>query len=266
MRHAPRPVPGPAPALRPSSAGAAGRPIVLLALLTLLVVACGSGSSSAPPTSTPSVLPSVSEDTGSPGDTGEAVSSGSPGAAIPGQLEVGSPVLFPKEKLVGLLVRNVGDKVISIATKGTFTAPDGHQTATTSGAVYDLQPGEQRVEIMPVDGDPGPNASLTLQPASVVTEEQVPASVLTARQISFGIPSVQPGNVFQLVVPVTNHDSVSHSLNLVSPIIRDGQLVGIASGEIDDVGAGQTSPASLSVIGSADPKDTFAPAVDLVRS
>lgn len=238
--------------------------LAMAALLTLgpVLAACGVG-----PSPSASVGPSgAAAGSGAPAGSDASAGPSSPAGGIPGQLEVGQPVPFAKEHLIGMLVRNIGDKVISIATKGTFTGPAGNQTASAHGAVVDLRPGEQRVEILTVEGDPGKDARLSLQPASVVTEEQVPAAAQAATLISFGPATVKPGTVPQLVVPVTNGDQVPHSLVLSSPIMRKGQLVGIASGELDDLGAGQTGQASLAVIGSVDPKDAFAPSVDLVRS
>ncbi len=275
-------LPGPpAPALNRF----ARRGLVSLGLAVALA-ACGSsvggptpsadgaapGSASASPTAASSGVPppsTMAPASGSP-SLAPASSPAASGAAptpslVPTNgIAFAQPLVLPAQQLVAVLVTNTGSMVVSFSTKGTFTDTAGATTATAGGATANLRPGETRVQVLTMDGAPGPTDLLTITADSVVTLQQIPPAATISAQVSFGVPALKPGAVPQLVVPVTNGDSAAHTFVLSSPILRAGRLVGFASGEIDDLAPGATGEASLSVIGSAEPQDSFAPAVDLV--
>jgi hypothetical protein len=73
-----------------------------------------------------------------------------------------------------------------------------------------------------------------------------------ARHLSFGKPAVRTSGSTTLVdVEVTNTDAAAHSAFVNADFYDGDNLVGVANGAVNDLGAGQTKTATLFVTGKA---------------
>jgi hypothetical protein len=132
----------------------------------------------------------------------------------------------------------------------TATWKTGERAAATAmGTVRDLLPGQMKAvaltttQAIPdtamfevaVDGSSGDTGSTSRAEA--------------AKKITFGEPDVTPPGV---AVAVTNGDDKLHSFTVQALFTTGGQLIGVGTGRVDDLGAGATTMAQLRVQGATE--------------
>ncbi len=176
------------------------------------------------------------------------------GSTIPGvedqQIVIGDPVVIGDSAFqqVALLTQNVSDLVKSYSLKGTFKNGDTI-TATAVGFVSDHLPGTIRTPALYIDGTPGASDTLTVAIDSMLTEDPSTPGGDVAQQVTFGPPTINAGDFPSIDVEVTNGSQSTVSLSVSAGVMRDGVLVGVGSGFVSDMSAGQTKTASLYVTG-----------------
>jgi hypothetical protein len=192
------------------------------------------------------------------------------GSTIPGTVDqdivIGEPIVIgdPGFEQAALLVQNVSDLVKSYSLKGTFKDGDTI-TATASGYVSNHLPGSIRTPTLYIDGEPGASDVLTVAIDSMLIEEPSTPEGDVALQVSFGKPKINPGDFATVDVEVTNgSDATISGLSLAAGVMREGQLVGVASGVLSDMAPGQTKTATLYVTGDIAETDELLLTVETV--
>ncbi len=160
----------------------------------------------------------------------------------------GEPVTLGTTGLatVGVLVTNTSDQVMSFTVKATYKSGDTI-VATASGAVNDLMAGQVRAAML-LSMTPIPSAydGVRVDVDTLVVRQPRTAGADAAAQITFGRPFIRSlGGLSTVEIEVTNSDSAAHSFTVQLAALSSGQIVGVASGAVNDLGAGQTKTASL---------------------
>jgi len=177
----------------------------------------------------------------------------------------GQPITI-RQNTVAALVTNTTDQVKSFTVKATYKNGDTI-LATASGAVNDLRPGQRRAVTL-VSSSPLPSTfeSVRLDVDTMVRDVRTTPAAEAAAKLRFGPPAIRRGNLPTMDVEVRNEDTAAHSFTVQAAFLKGGNLVGVASGAVNDLEPGQTKTASL-VSGSTIPEyDDILLAVDtLVR-
>ncbi len=228
-------------------------PLVLA--LAALLAACGaSPARSSPPAPAASGALSSNSSAGEPAPArASGAASAQPSASGTTQpdaegIAIGTPVLLHvgDRNLPAVLVTNTSDQARSFTLSASWK--QGDVTITGQGAVFDLGPRGVRAVNLAVDSAIPSAAS----PADTHVEKVLPLDqhlLDVAGKIKFGNATVRRGPLAAIDVPVTNTDSVPHSLSLGAALLNKGQLVGTGSGALPNIGPQLTLPASLTVAG-----------------
>lgn len=170
----------------------------------------------------------------------------------------GEPVPFSAGGLttIGLLVTNTTDQVKSFTVKATYKTGDAI-AATAVGAVNDLRAGQTRaVTLLSQDKIPDTFDSVRVDVDTMIIEAQTTPNAEVATKLQFGQPNIRSTAGFSTAdVEVTNTDSKAHSLTVQAIFTKDGKLVGIGTGAVNDLAAGQTKTASLIIQGQVEGAD-----------
>lgn len=191
-----------------------------------------------PPTDTP--IPSPPTDTPPPTAT-------QPPADPNRDISFGEPVIFDNSgfQTVAALVTNTTTQVKSFTAKATFKSGD-QILATAVGAVNDLLSGQTRaVSMLTTDVIPDSYDSVRLDVDTMIREVDATASADAAMKIVFGSPAISGGDFPMVNVEVTNNDSAQHSMTVQAVFTQGGQLVGVATGAVNELAPGQTKTATL---------------------
>jgi hypothetical protein len=196
--------------------------------------------------------------------------SGPTGSQIPGTEDqdviLGDPVVIPDEFLpeVALLTQNIGDVVKDYSIKATFKDGDTI-TATADGYISNHAPGTIRVAYLFLTGDFNPTDTVTVALDSLYDGDPSTPETEAAAQVTFGPPAISTGDFPSIDVEVTNgSDQTLDSVSVVAAIVRDGVIVGTASGSVSDMAPGQVKTASLYVTGELADTDQLLLTVDSV--
>jgi hypothetical protein len=176
----------------------------------------------------------------------------------------GTPKVVSKGGLNTVLVpvTNTTDQVKSFTVKATFKNGSS-VAATASGAVNDLLPQQKRVvALVSTDAIPATYDSVRVDVDTMVREAKTTTGADAARNISFGEPVVKGGAMPTVDVEVTNGDSATHSFMVQGAFYDGDDVVGLATGAVNDLAPGQTKTASLLVQGSTKSSDQPAMAID----
>lgn len=170
----------------------------------------------------------------------------------------GEPVTFSSGgfSTVGLLVTNTTDQVKSFTVKATYKLGDDI-LATAVGAVNDLLPGQMRAaSLISQDAIPSQFDSVRVDVDTMIVEDSTTPGASAASKIAFGKPALSgDANFVTVNVEVTNNDSNAHSFTVQSIFLQGEKLIGIGTGAVNDLAAGQTKTASLIVQGMAQNAD-----------
>ena len=223
------------------------------------------------PTDTPQATDEpTGEPTAEPTESPSCGVSAPCGSIIPGvedqEIVIGEPVLFPDPDFpqAGLLVQNVSDLVKSYSLLGTFKNGDTI-TGTATGYVSDHLPGTVRTPTLFVDGSPGASDVLTVAIDTMLLEEPSSDGGDVAMLVTFGPPTFDLESFIPaIVVEVTNRSDQTASITVNAGILRDGVLVGIASGYLSDMAPGQVKTAQMYITGDAAETDQLLFSVDNV--
>ena len=148
-------------------------------------------------------------------------------------------------------VTNAGRTVKSFTIKATHKN-DGRIAATAPGPVADLQPGQTRAVAL-VSADPLPEQGdpIKLDVDRVVADQASTPGAEVAKKIRFGSPKLSSPEGFpQVDVAVSNGDNKPHSLIVQAMFMKGNTLIGVATGDVDDLEPGQIQTAALSVQGT----------------
>ena len=100
---------------------------------------------------------------------------------------------------------------------------------------------------------PATAESVRIDVDTMVIDTEMTAGAEAAKRITFGPPAVSSSGGFtQINVEVTNNDTKEHSFTVQALFMQGATLVGIGSGAVNDVAAGQTKTATLIVQGTAE--------------
>jgi hypothetical protein len=147
---------------------------------------------------------------------------------------------------VGVLATNSTGLVKSFTVKATYKV-GGQIVATASGAVNDFLPKSMRaVLLVSTDKIPATYDSVRVDVDTLVIEAPTTPGAEIAKQQTFGQPSVKSLAGSPAVdIEVTNTDGKPHSFTVQVAFINGNNLVGVASGAVNDIAPGQTKTASL---------------------
>lgn len=166
--------------------------------------------------------------------------------------------------VIAVPVTNLSDLVKSFTVRAVYQT-GGRTVATATGTVDDLPPGQLRAVFLVADAPiPTTYDSARIEVATMVREEKSTPAADTAAKITFGTPVVKAvGATTTIDVDVTNTDTVAHTFSLQAIYVAGVDLIGVATGGVNDLAAGQTRSATLLLQGSAagDPRlviDTLA--------
>jgi len=164
----------------------------------------------------------------------------------------GEPVRFDSSGFttIGVQVTNSTDLVKSFTVKATYKNDD-QILATASGAVNNLLPGQTRAaSMLTTDTVPDTFDSVRVDVDTMIQEEATTPDAEAAKKIAFGPPAITGGDFPMVNVEVTNTDNAAHTITVQAMFTQGGQLVGIASGAVNDIAPGQIKTATLMGQGS----------------
>jgi hypothetical protein len=148
-------------------------------------------------------------------------------------------------------VTNAGGTVKSFTIKATYKN-NGQEAATAPGPVADLLPGQTRaIALVSADTLPEQGDTIKIEVDRMIADQASTPGAEIAKKISFGPPKLSSPEGFpQVDVAVTNGDNKPHSLVVQAMFMQGGILIGVATGDVDDLQPGQTQTAALSVQGA----------------
>ena len=232
-----------------------------MALLSLLLAACGTRASSSPSAFAsaaprpPIVSASATASASASSTSGSAATGGS---AVPSRsaggdqgVSFGEPALIAigDRNLPAVLVTNDSEQVRTFTVTALWKK-GGSEVATAVGAVIDLRPHEQRALNLATQG-PSPTDADSVE---VHVDRMINAAGSTpnadiASLIQFGKPALRSGGLSSIEVPVTNMDSMPHTFSVGAALLAHGTLIATASGSVNDIGPRLTLPVSLTIGG-----------------
>ncbi len=176
-----------------------------------------------------------------------------PAAAAPaGDIVFGEPVIFDPS-IIGVTAMNPGDTIKSFFVKATYKNGDTI-VGTASGAVNDLLPGQTRAAtLLAQEPIPAEYESVRVDVDTMTQDAATTAGATAAQKITFGPPQVGQGGIVN--VEVTAGDEAVKGMFVQAMFTRDGKLVGVASGAVNDLAAGQTKTATLLAQGETEGAD-----------
>jgi hypothetical protein len=180
-------------------------------------------------------------------------------------LILGAPVLIgdPTFQQAAMLVENVDTTVKSYTVKATYK--NGTKiTATGTGLVSDHFGGSIRTASLYLDAAPGPTDTVTVAVDAMFDEQPSTENADIAQQVTFGPPTIMTGDFPTIDVEVTNGSDTPVSMTVEAGVVRDGVLVGVGSGLLTDMEAGETQTATMYVTGSIEETDLLLFSVDSV--
>ena len=225
-----------------------------------------------PPTQEPATEapPSGQPPTEAPATAAPTNTAPSPGAStIPGvedqDIVIGDPVVIggPSFPQVALMTQNLSNLVKSYSLTGTFKNGDTI-TATATGYVSDHLPGTIRTPTLFIDGTPGAGDTLTVTIDAMLSEDPSTPEGDVAKAMSFGPPSIVTGDIPSIDVEVTNGSPSTATFSVSAGVLRDGVLVGVGSGFVNDLSPDQTKTATLYVTGDVAATDQLILSIDSV--
>jgi hypothetical protein len=147
---------------------------------------------------------------------------------------------------VSVLATNTTKQVKSFTVQATFKKGEKIM-ATASGAVNDLRPGEKRgITLLAEETVPKNYGTVRVDVDTMVEEADETEGSRAASKIKFGKPKISSNAGLMTVdVEVTNNDSKKHSMTVQATFLKRGQLLGIASGAVNDIRPKQTKTANL---------------------
>lgn len=149
---------------------------------------------------------------------------------------------------------------MSFTVKATYKTGDTI-LATAVGAVNALLPNQKRaVVLVSTQGIPAKYDSVRVDVDTLISKAKSTQASDATTKIKFGTPSVNQG--IGLDVEVTNGDAVPHSFTVSAALLKGGNLVGVASGAVNDLGSGQTKTATVVAAGPMPTYDQTIIAVD----
>jgi hypothetical protein len=153
---------------------------------------------------------------------------------------------------VGVLATNTSDMAKSFTVKATYKA-GSDIVATAVGAVNGILPGQRRAVTLISDTSPIPqHDAVSVQVDTMVGEGADIPGVAAEEKLKFGKPAVKSQSGLTSVnVEVTNAGSDEVSLTVGAAFLKGDKLIGIGTGAVNNLGAGQTKTATLLVQGSA---------------
>lgn len=166
----------------------------------------------------------------------------------------GEPVTFAGAMpMAAVLATNTTTQVKSFTVKATYKQGD-QLLATASGAVNELLPNQTRAVMLLAQGEiPTTADTIRVDVDTMVLERDASGEGDVAQKIAFGQPLIQNSGSFAMVdVEVTNNDTNAHSFTVQAIFLRDNQLVGLATGAVNELAPGQTKTASLITQGETD--------------
>jgi len=138
----------------------------------------------------------------------------------------------------------------SFTAKATFKKSED-LVGTAVGAVNDILPGQTRAVMLLASSPISDYDSVKVDVDTMISESGSP-NAPAAQKITFGKPKVQTSPLGSIDVETTNGDDKTHSYTVQGVFIQNGELVGTATGAVNDIAAGQTKTASLIVQGKAE--------------
>jgi hypothetical protein len=165
-------------------------------------------------------------------------------------IEFGDPVTF-ETGLTSVLATNTTEKVMSFVAKATYMVEDT-TVATAVGVVKELLPGQTRaVPLVPVNPIPDTFDSVRVSVDTMISESEMADGATVAPQIAFGEPVI--GDDFGLEpvrVAVTNNGRSIRNLTIQAIALVDEELVGVASGAVNQLFPGHTITVTLTSQGA----------------
>lgn len=177
----------------------------------------------------------------------------------------GKPITLGTGQLAvaAVLATNTTDQVKSFTVKATYRK-GAAILGTALGAVNDMRPGQQQAVMLagiggiPVDAD-----TVRVDMDTMVREARSTPGAEAAAKITFGRPTVRGTGPLTLVeVEATNGDTAIHSFTVQAAFLRGGELIGVGTGAVNDIAAGQIKTASLAVQGTTTGSDAVVVTVD----
>jgi hypothetical protein len=245
---------------------------IIGALTVILVVVVALASHNSPSTATPAAqaasaksdqAPAAAPAADKPAVAPAAHAADKPVDANRG-ISFGTPKVLNHSGVNTVLVpvTNTTDQVKSFTVKATFKNGSS-VAATASGAVNDLLPQQKRVvALISTDAIPATYDSVRVDVDTMVREAKTTKGADAAHNISFGEPAIKGGAMPSVEVEVTNGDSATHSFTVQGAFYDGDDVVGLATGAVNDLAPGQTKTATLLVQGSTKSSDQPALAID----
>src|SRR5829696_5871902 len=98
----------------------------------------------------------------------------------------------------------------------------------------------------------------------MISEDETTPNAEIAKLIVFGPPTFNDGLLPTMQVQVTNNSDSLVSLSVSAGVIRDGTLVGMGTGFVNDLAAGDTKTATLLMDGDGTADDQVLMSVETV--
>jgi hypothetical protein len=155
--------------------------------------------------------------------------------------------------MVAVPVTNAGDTVKSFTVKATWKTGDTI-AGTAIGAVNSITPGQTRaVSLIAQEAIPSTFDTVRVDVDTLIQDAASTDASEAAGKITFGAPKVTASaGMTMMDVEVTNGDDASHTFTIQAMIMNNGELVGVGTGSVNDLAAGQTKTASLLIQGVAE--------------
>lgn len=191
-----------------------------------------------PDTTVAKSIPTANVQTQNAQDTNKGIVFGEPTILGEGGLAIGV-----------VLVTNTTDLVKTFTVKATYKTDD-KIVGTSSGAVNNLLPGQTRAAMLvAMEEIPSDYETVRVDVDTLLAERESTSQAETASQIIFGEPVV---GGFGVNVEATNKNERPHSFTVQATFMRDGELVGFATGAVNDLAPGQTKTATLIIYGETE--------------
>ncbi|GEM_PF-5101932 len=190
-------------------------------------------------------------------------------ASPPTSLALGQPsvVQFRGLAAVVVLTTNTGSSVQSAVLRATLDRA-GATVATADGIVRAVRPGERRVASVPLAGPAPTYDAVRVEVVRVLDDPAAAPYAEAAMKISLSPPTItQTGDGFLFAdVAATNGDTEPRSLAVQVAYLRDGRVIGVGLGAVDELGPGETRTVGVLVNGTAEAADEALATVEAVVS
>jgi hypothetical protein len=165
--------------------------------------------------------------------------------------------------VVAALAQNSSATVDSYTTAATFK--NGKKTTgTAAGFVNDQSAGEIRpIQLMLLAGTPSATDTIALSVDTISSQDPSTDNADIAAKMTYGTPTITSGDSPEIDVAVTNGSTTGATFTIIAAAVRDGQIVGIGTSDVD-LSGGKTDTASILLTGQAVDTDQIMLAVDTV--